>query len=141
MWIANLALELAESGSNAAIRSGAYQILLAQNPDSAQSVLHAALADENFPGRARILKESLVHGDVETQRALVGRLSSMPMNDQLTVVEAIGAAGLSQFEEPLLQLLPSADETLKGVLIDVLSQIGGDASYESVYQAFCAVAQ
>jgi len=127
---------LARKGSSATVRSDAFAQLMAVDTKKAANVLKTALSGKPFPGRERIIHSAITDGPESLQLAVMGKLPKVSVEDQLVIVTAVGEANLTQFETQLLELLETAEGELYAALIAVLGKIGGDASYESLYEAF-----
>lgn len=127
---------LAASGSNPAIRSAAFQKLNTLDPGRAEAVLKASLLDPDFEGRGRMLSYTLANGSGEAVGLIIDHLPNAPLSDQLVILAAIGENEFSDYEPQVLALVPSAERDLYAAVIETLSRIGGDASFEPVYQAY-----
>jgi len=130
--------ELLETGSNTAIRVSAFRQLVASDQSQAQKHVLQVMGDPQLPARDRLIGVAMEVGPAAMRNAIVGKLPSVEPGDQIVIISAIGEYGLSQYEPQLLQLLEEAPEELHTPLIDSLSRIGGDDSFDPVFDAFVA---
>lgn len=135
---ADLTAQLAESGSNVAIRAAAFQQLNTMDPSRADVLLRMVISQPDFAGRDRFLSDAMAHGSDRAREAIVDFLPDAPLSDQMVILAAMAENGLSLYEPQVLALLPSAEGELTVALIETLSWIGGDASFQPVYQAYLA---
>ena len=133
---AKAASVLVATAGSAAVRSGAFQQLLALDTARANAMLNSLLSGPEFPGRAAMLRQATACNTGPIQQTLIAALPKLPPTDQCVVVSTIGELGLRKFEPQALSLLSTTDSALRVAVIDTLGDIGGDASFESLYQAF-----
>ena len=69
---------------------------------------------------------------------VVAHLPGASVSDQLVIITEIGEQGFVAYEEQLLALLPQSEGIFRASLIHALGNVGGDASFEPLYQAFSA---
>lgn len=131
---AELASQLAEHGSNVAVQSAAFSQLVAMDEDRADVVLGRVLKQPEFEGRSRFLRAAMESASMRVR--LVKDLETMSLDDQLVVIDAVGEMELSQFEPDLLALVSSTGDERGDAIIDALSRVGSDASFEVLYEAF-----
>jgi len=135
---AEIAYSLAGTGSRGVIRAEAFKQLAASDPKRAKQVLEVVMAQPDFPGRLLFLQAALTSDAAPLRAAVVALLPSAHVNDQVVIVSAIGEQGLAAYEAQFLALLPQSEGILRAGLIYALGNIGGDASFEPLYQAFSA---
>ena len=135
---ADTAYSLAGTGCRGVIRAEAFKQLAVSDPKRAKQVLEVVMAQPDFSGRLLFLQAALVSDAAPLRAAVVALLPSANVNDQLVIVSAIGEQGLAAYEAQLLALLPKSEGILRAGLIHALGNIGGDASFEPLYQAFSA---
>ena len=135
---ADTAYTLAGTGSRGAICAEAFKQLAASDAERAKQVLDVALENPELPGRLRFLQAALGSDSVPLREAVVAHLSGGSVNDQVVIVTAIGEQGLTVYEAQLLALLPKSEDVLRACIIHALGDVGGDASFEPLYQAFSA---
>lgn len=134
----DLVVQMTQSGSNAAIRLAAFRQLSTLDPERAESVLQTLLDQDQWVGRDRFLSYAMIHGSNQTKDAILARLPDAPLSDQVVILAAIAESRLSRYEPEVLALLPSAEAELRVALLETLGWIGGDASFEPLYQAYLA---
>ena len=134
---ANTAYSLAGTGSNGVIRAEAFKQLTASDPERAKQVLEVVLAKPDFSGRLLFLQAALASGSAPLCEAVVSQLPDASVNDQVVIVTAIGEQRLA-YEAQLLALLPNSEGILNARIIHALGNVGGNASFEPLYQAFSA---
>jgi HEAT repeat protein len=127
---------LTDQGANAAIRSAAFRQLCILDEARALNVISSILESPDFEGGERFL--SIAMEKDFAQEYLVDALPKALPLDQCVIISAIGELGLSQYESQVLATIPSAPGDLYAAVIDTLSKVGGDASFEIVYDAFVA---
>lgn len=138
---AEIAYSLAVTGMSGVIRAEAFKQLTASDAKRAKQVLEVVLAKLDLPGRVLFLQAALASESAPLREAVISHLPSASVNDQVVIATAIGEQGLAAYEAQLLALLPESDGILKACLIHALGNVGGDASFEPLYQAFSANAK
>ena len=133
---AEIAVDLIRTGCSGAIRAEAFRQLAAIDSKWAALILQAVLEDSSFPGRLLILRAALESGDRAQLKAVAVRLPEAEVEEQVVVVATVGELGLSDFEVPLLRLLPEAEGFLRDAIIEALGLIGGDACFEVLFGLF-----
>jgi len=134
---ADAAYSLAGTGCRGVIRAEAFKQLAASDPKRAKQVLEVVLAQPDFSGRVLFLQAALASDSAPLHAAVVALLPDASVNDQVVIVTAIGEQGLA-YEAQLLALLPNSEGILNARIIHALGNVGGDASFEPLYQAFSA---
>ncbi|MFT5825917.1 MAG: HEAT repeat protein [Yoonia sp.] len=135
---ADTAYSLAGTSSRGVIRAEAFKQLVASDPKRAKQVLEVVLAEPGFSGRLLFIQAALASDSAPLLEAVVAHLSGASVNDQVVIVTAIGEQGLAAYEAQLLALLPKSEGILHARIIHALGNVGGDASFEPLYQAFSA---
>jgi len=135
---ANTAYTLAGTGVSGVIRAGAFKQLAASDSKRAKQVLEVVLVKPDFPGRVLFIQAALASGSAPLCAVVVAHLPGASVNDQVVIVTAIGEQSLAAYETELLTLLPNAEGVLNACIIHALGNVGGDASFEPLYQAFSA---
>ncbi|WOO40199.1 HEAT repeat domain-containing protein [Rubellicoccus peritrichatus] len=135
---ADTAYQLAGTGANASIRAGAFAELTKQDSVRAMKALSAIRNDPAFLGRPAILREAMAIGPEAMQLSLVSDLPNMTFEDQVVILGAISDYSLTQFEPQVIALLAGASGNLQKAVISTLGVIGGDQSYDPIYQAYLA---
>jgi hypothetical protein len=136
------ARSLTESGSNPSIQTAAFAQLLRLDAKGAEGYLTTILPKTDHAARNKILNKAILLGSPSTQAHLVKALPSAPLDAQIIILSAVGEMGLSEYEAPLIALLDTAKGEatglLQGTLIDTLSHIGGEASFDPINKALIA---
>jgi hypothetical protein len=101
-------------------------------------VLEIAIAEAGFSGRLRFLQVALSSRVDALSAVVVAHLPGASVSDQLVIITEIGEQGFVAYEEQLLALLPQSEGIFRASLIHALGNVGGDASFEPLYQAFSA---
>ncbi|HAV13997.1 MAG TPA: hypothetical protein DCX06_10990 [Opitutae bacterium] len=133
---ADTAYLLSGQGSNEAIRVAAFQQLCELDTARAGTVLQAVLNKPEIVGGERFLAAAMKNDFA--QAYLVNALPKATAADQFVIITAVGEHGLSQYENQVLALGEDLPTDLKIARVDTLSRIGGDASFEVIYDAFVA---
>lgn len=133
---------LTVSGSNPSIQTAAFVQLLSLHAKGAEAYLTSILAKTDLSARNKILNRAIIHGSPSTQEHLVKALPTAPLDAQMVILSAIGQLGLSEYEAPLIPMLGTAKGKANGLLqetlIDTLSRIGGEASFDPINKALSA---
>ena len=129
---------LAKTGLHGVTRAEAFTQLIPQDATRAGELLQDVLAQPEFPGRVLMLQSALKSESAVLREAVLAQLSGGGVDDQLVIVTTIGELGLPGCEQRLLAILPGAQGSLRAELIHALGNIGGDASFDILYQAVAA---
>jgi HEAT repeat protein len=135
---ASATYSLAVAGSRGVIRAEAFRQLISLDPIRAKQVLEIAIAEAGFSGRLRFLQVALGSRADALSAVVVAHLPGASVSDQLVIITEIGEQGFVAYEEQLLALLPQSEGIFRASLIHALGNVGGDASFEPLYQAFSA---
>ena len=135
---ADSAYRLASTGSRGVICAEAFRQLAVSDVERAMQLLKVTLENPELPNRLRFLQAALESDSVPLREAVVAHLSGGSVNDQVVIVTAIGEQGLTVYEAQLLALLPKSEDVLRACIIHALGDVGGDASFESLFRAFSA---
>lgn len=130
----DLAKTLIETGSSAAIKAGAFRQLVSLDSGLANEYLGKSEGD----ARRLFLRNWMGSGNKKMQKSLVASMGSLTVDDQVVVVSAVGSYGLSDYEDEVLALLPSSEGALRLSIVETLSVIGSDDSFDALYELFLA---
>ncbi len=138
---ADLAYQLVGHGSHETVRVAAFEQLLLQDPVRANQVLHGVFAKSDVVGRSLFLTKALALGSAATRSAIIEHMKTASDVDRLLIVAAIGNHQIEGYESEMLALMPEAEGLLRDNLISTLGTVGGDESFEVLYEVFKANAR
>jgi HEAT repeat protein len=127
---------LVQEGSGVSVRFGAFKQLSALDEEQTLLVLSEILAGQAFEGKDRMLAAAMEQD--YCSEFLVNKLPELDEANQFVIVSAIGSMGLSQYENELIAVSGNAGVDLRLALLETLSRIGSDASFDLIYSAFTA---
>ncbi len=128
--------KLLEGGENIGIKSGAFSKIIASDENSAMAYLVSLLDEDESVHRSRFLRLFMSEASASAKDKIVARLAGMNPADQLVIISAIGEFELSIYEDDLLGLLDKTQDEVKAKVIIALSRIGGDKSFQVIYEEF-----
>ncbi len=129
-------VELARNGSNGSIRAEAFEQLIRLDAHEAEKLLREVLSDEAFVGRLRFIQKVLQSKSPGMQQMVIALLKDGRVAEKIVIVAAVEAAGLREYEGELLGLLAGAESSLRTVIVRALGNIGGEASFRALFDAF-----
>lgn len=132
------AYALAGTGSSFTIRAAAFSQLIELDTAKARQVLLSVITQPDFKGRSLFFESALNSASKDLQEVVVDYLPTAGEADQAIIVASIGENDLEQYEAEVLALISSESKSLRLTVIDTLGSIGGNASFELLYEAFLA---
>lgn len=125
---------LVQSGTDSGIATAAFRALVELDAEAANELLHLLLAEPASLLRSKILR--IAFEEESLQPLLVSKLKSIPAPDQLLLLDAISDCLLSRYEEAVIALLASPDKEVQRKAVGTLGYIGGQASFQPLYDSF-----
>jgi HEAT repeat protein len=135
---AQTAQQLTQSGSSEGIQTAAFAQLLSLDAKTANDYLTKLLPKSDVATKNRLLHKAIRHGSSSTRDLLIKALPTAPLDSQIVILSAMGQHRLTDYEPQLIAMLGAAKGELQGTLIDTLSRIGGETSFDPINKALIA---
>lgn len=124
-----------ETSANSSLQIQAFKKLYALDAPQAEKSFKNVFSQSSSYKRQALIRTAM-ELDVTYQEEFVQTFSNLSIADKLTVLGAISELGLSEYESNLISLLPESRGEIHNQIIYALASIGGEASFQTLYQAF-----
>jgi len=139
---AQTAQQLTQSGSTEGIQTAAFAQLLSLDEKTANDYLTKLLPKTDVATKNRLMHKAIRDGSSSTRDLLIKALPTAPLDTQIVILYAMGQHRVTEYEPQLIAMLGTAKGEakgeLQGSLIDTLSKIGGEASFDPINKALIA---
>lgn len=124
-----------ETSANSSLQIQAFKKLYAVDAPQAEKSFKTVFSQSSLYKR-QVLIRTAMELDVTYQEEFVRNFSKLSNSDKMTVLGAISELGLSEYETDLISLLADSKGQTFNQIIYALASIGGEASFQTLYQAF-----
>ena len=124
-----------ETSANSSLQIQAFKKLYALDAPQAEKSFKNVFSQSSSYKRQALIRTAM-ELDVTYQEEFVQTFTNLSIADKLTVLGAISELGLSEYESNLISLLPESRGEIHNQIIYALASIGGEASFQTLYQAF-----